>query len=401
MENVVEAVLNSMSSVKKPQRLFIMGLFSVLVVFQGKATFRNLSRYCHLHEKRFSRWYRRHFDFTLFNTDLIKRELPEGAERIAAIDASFMRKSGQHTEGLGWFYHGQLGQAMKGLELSLICIVDLKSNTAYTLNAKQTLDSELEAEKETRVDLYARQVSTLAAKLKEQGVHYLAADAYYSKVKFIDAVCASHLHLVGKLRVDADLQWYFGGPYTGMGRPKVYDGKVNFQTDLDRFDRVGTLENGVEVYSAVVYAKAFKRKIRVVLLRWEAHDRIGSALLFSTDTALDPLKMVAYYKARFQIEFLFRDAKQHTGLMDCQARCKAAIHTHINASLTALNLLKLEDRKNKKTTEESVISIASWRRRKFNQNLMETLFEQLGLSRDCDKVAQVYDRLSEYGAIAA
>ena len=113
------------------------------------------------------------------------------------------------------------------------------------------------------------------------------------------------------------------------------------------------------------------------------------------------MKLVAYYKARFQIEFLFRDAKQHTGLMDCQARCKTAIHTHINASLTALNLLKLEDRRNKKTAEESVISIASWRRRKFNQNLMAILFDQLGLSRDCDKVAKVYDVLSGYGAIAA
>jgi len=43
MEDVVKAVLNSMSSVKKSQRLFIMRLFSVLVVFQGKVTFRNLS----------------------------------------------------------------------------------------------------------------------------------------------------------------------------------------------------------------------------------------------------------------------------------------------------------------------------------------------------------------------
>jgi len=397
MEDVVKAVLNSMSSVKKPQRLFIAGLFSVLVVFQGKATFRNLSRYCHMHEKRFSRWYRKQFDFTLFNSRLIKHELPEEGERIAAIDASFMKKSGQHTEGLGWFYHGQLGKAMKGLELSLVCIVDLKSNTAYALNATQTLD----IEDESRVDLYARQMSTLAARLKEQGVNYLAADAYYSKVKFINAIRESHLHLVGKLRVDAHLQWYFDGPYTGMGRPKKYDGKVDFQVDLDRFDHVGTLENGVEVYSAVVHAKAFKRKVRIVLLRWKAGEKIGSALLFSTDTALDPLKLVAYYKARFQIEFLFRDAKQYTGLMDCQARCKTAIHTHINASLTALNLLKLEDRRNKKTTEESVISIASWRRRKFNQNLMTTLFDLLGLSRDCDKVAKVYDTLSGYGAIAA
>jgi len=61
MKNVVEAILILMSSVTKPQLLFMINLFSVLVVFQGKETFRNLSRYCEMHEKRFSRWYCRHF----------------------------------------------------------------------------------------------------------------------------------------------------------------------------------------------------------------------------------------------------------------------------------------------------------------------------------------------------
>ncbi|VAW55768.1 Transposase, partial [hydrothermal vent metagenome] len=193
MENVVEAILISMSSVNKPQLLFMMNLFSVLVVFQGKATFRNLSRYCEMHEKRFSRWYRRHFDFALFNLRLIDHELEKDVERIAAIDASFMRKSGRYTEGLGWFYHGQLGRAMIGLELSLICAIDLVSNTAYAIDAKQTLDNECE----TRVDLYARQVTELATSLKDQNITYLAADAYYSKVKFIDAICSSHLNMIG------------------------------------------------------------------------------------------------------------------------------------------------------------------------------------------------------------
>jgi hypothetical protein len=56
MEGIVNSVLASMSSVKKPQRLFLMGLFSLLGLFQGKETFRNLSRYSEMHEKRFSRW---------------------------------------------------------------------------------------------------------------------------------------------------------------------------------------------------------------------------------------------------------------------------------------------------------------------------------------------------------
>jgi len=76
---------------------------------------------------------------------------------------------------------------------------------------------------------------------------------------------------------------------------------------------------------------------------------VGTAILFSTDPELSASKIVEYYRARFQIEFLFRDAKQHTGLMDCQARSSEAIHMHINASFVSLNLLKLEDRREKQS----------------------------------------------------
>ncbi|MBK8535138.1 MAG: hypothetical protein IPL59_08375 [Candidatus Competibacteraceae bacterium] len=58
-------------------------------------------------------------------------------------------------------------------------------------------------------------------------------------------------------------------------------------------------------------------------------------------------------------QFLFRDAKQFTGLLDCQARCPSALHFHFNASMAALNLLKLEDRQRTEGADRSVISIAS------------------------------------------
>jgi hypothetical protein len=89
-----------MSSVKQPQAKFIASLFSVWMVFPGKANFRNLSRYCVMHEKRLSRWYRKAFNFFAFNRALLRHELPAGSECIAAMDASFMRKSGKKTEGL-------------------------------------------------------------------------------------------------------------------------------------------------------------------------------------------------------------------------------------------------------------------------------------------------------------
>ena len=83
------------------------------------------------------------------------------------------------------------------------------------------------------------------------------------------------------------------------------------------------------------------------MLRSEKDGKTSTALLYSTDTTLAAMTLTEYYKARFQIEFLFRDAKQYTGLTDCQSPRKEAIHTHINASLISLTLLTLEDRREK------------------------------------------------------
>ncbi|MCO1336951.1 hypothetical protein MO867_21725, partial [Microbulbifer sp. OS29] len=66
-----------------------------------------------------------------------------------------------------------------------------------------------------------------------------------------------------------------------------------------------------------------------------------------------------------------------------------------------LNLLKIEDRNAKQTDEATVISIASWKRRKFNQHLMDRLFDELDLDQGCEKVARIYEPYSDYGAIAA
>lgn len=397
MDDLLKTSLDTMSNVKKPQKTFIALLLSSLVVFQGKASFRNLSRYSNASEKRFSRWFRRTFDFVMFNWLTLSDSLSSTNDWIAALDASFVCKSGKKTKGLGMFYNGCAGKAEPGLEISLLSLVNLSSNTAYALDAQQTIDED----DKTRVDLYAEQVVRLAGQLLEKGIKYLAADSYYFKQKFATLVVETGLHVVSKLRNDAFLRWAYTGDYSGRGRPKVYDGKVNFKEELHRFDFVWNLDSGEEIYTTKVHSKCLKRWIRVVMLRTIRDDKVGMALLFTTDTELDAMTIIQYYKARFQIEFVFRDAKQYTSLTDCQPRSKDAIHTHINATLSALNLLKLADAREKVTTEQTVISIASWKRRKFNEHLLCRFFDGLGLSMNDEKVMDTYKQLSSYGAIAA
>ena len=61
-----------------------------------------------------------------------------------------------------------------------------------------------------------------------------------------------------------------------------------------------------------------KCKIRLACLsEVQPNGKIKNILLFSTDIALTGEQILEYYQARFQIEFIFRDAKQFTGLSDC------------------------------------------------------------------------------------
>jgi Transposase DDE domain len=121
-------------------------------------------------------------------------------------------------------------------------------------------------------------------------------------------------------------------------------------------------------------------------------------VLFSTDGALDALTLYGYYKARFQIEFLFRDAKQFTGLLDCQARSQAKLAFHFNASLTAVTLAKLEARQ-RQGHRELPFSMASLKRRAFNQHLLDRICAHLAAGHRLEKSSPAYEALCNYGVI--
>ncbi len=323
MENIVKAALDGMSSVKKPQKTFIALLLSALIVVQGKANFRNMSRYSPMSEKRFSRWSRRSFDFSSFNCLMLSDVVEKAQELIAALDASFMTKSGKKTDGLGMFWRGCTSRSERGLELSLLSVIDLQSNTAYALDAEQTLDED----GKTRVDLYAEQVIR-AEKILNLGISYLSVDAYYFKEKFVSAVVATGLQIVGKLRNDADLLWLYTGSYSGSGRPRIYDGKVNPDKDLHRFEHVGQLESGENIYTAV-HSKCLKRRI---LLRTQRGTKMGVSLLYSTQRRDDNHQML-----QSQVSDRIYSGMQAVHRVDGRQSCrKECIHTQINA-FTALN----------------------------------------------------------------
>ncbi len=196
--------------------------------------------------------------------------------------------------------------------------------------------------------------------------------------------------------------------YTGphpkrRGARRKYDGKVNFQA-LHRFEDLGTRpeEPHVHLYTAVVWHKTLQRRLRlVVLLNRKDPAKPRFIVLGSTDPALNGHKLIDLYVARFQIEFLFRDSKQFTGLLDCQARAEAALDFHFNASLATLNLVRAADLCMQQGQAPHVFSMASWKQCQFNERLLDLFMEKFALDPTVVKNHACYDELRTYGAIAA
>lgn len=394
---LLDSVLMHLQDIKKPQRTFVRQVLRVLLLLPGHATFRNVSRYSTYHERTLARWYAKDFDFVALNKAAILHVIPPTHKQALVLDASFIPKSGKKTYGLDRFWNGSQSRAEKGLEISALAWLDVTDNCAYCLSVEQTPAAGKTSEPATtRIDVYLDQLTRVVSAQQLHHLRYVITDGYYSKQKFLSGVRALGLDQIGKLRIDANLRYLYQGPRRpGPGRPKTYDGKVCWD-DLSRFAKVETDEDDIVLYHQVLHHVQFQCPLRVVLVVDTQHQR--RAVLFSTDLGLDASTLYCYYKARFQIEFLFRDAKQFTGLTDCQARSQAKLHFHFNASLSAVTLAKLDARQ-QRGEAAAAFSMASLQRRAFNQHLLERIMQHLAQGHSLEKSSPAYEALCNYGTI--
>jgi hypothetical protein len=353
-----------------------------------------------------ARQFREPFDWPDFHQRVLLTALDPHSELVSAHDASFIPKSGKQTFGLGHFFNGCASRAERGLEISTLAVVDVTRRCAFTLAVSQTPPGEetTQAEpEETRVDFYKQQLRAHRHRLPS-GITYHCVDGYYAKKKYIDEVVSLDLHAITKLRSDANCMFLYTGPHPKRrGAKRKYDGKVNFQA-LSRFEDLGAREDEphLHLYTAVVWHKTLQRRLRiVVLLNRKDPTKPRFIVLGSTDPELNAHKLIDLYAARFQIEFLFRDSKQFTGLLDCQARAAAALDFHFNASLATLNLVRAEDLGMQQGQEPHVFSMASWKQYQFNERLLDVFMEHLALDPTWVKNHACYEKLRAYGAIAA
>jgi hypothetical protein len=201
-------------------------LFATILITCGKVNFTNLSRYSSLSEKP--------FDFMKFNAQVIRAATDESQPMIAVMDCSFIAKSGKKTFGLDSFYNSTDNRVETGLEVSLVAVVDVKTQMGYALLAQQTF-TQTEFPSLTRMDYYLLHLEAVRPHLPSS-VRYLAVDGYYAKESLVTGATALKLHVMSKLRCDANLRYVFVGQQKARLARRKYDGKVDL-TNPSRFTR--------------------------------------------------------------------------------------------------------------------------------------------------------------------
>ena len=396
--DLVDASLQKIENISKPRFKFFSTIFELWLGLPLRYTMLNLSRIGIYSEKSIRLHFEKFFDFVSFNAGLIEESC--GKELIAAFDPSFIPKSGKQTPGLGRWWSSKDQCTLKGLEISCLSIVDVKAATAMSLEAVQTPSKKLlETKRQNLVSHYVSIIKKQMPALKAM-VKYLVADGYFMKHDFINPLFKDGLHIITKMRPDANLRYAYNGPKESRrGRPKAYDGKIDCNNiDKRRIKKFDEDQQAV-YYSGIVYSMALKQLVRIVYLQDEQTKRYD--IFLCTDTLINPKLIVKYYRLRFQIEFLIRDAKQHCGLEECQARSENKLYFHFNMALSAVSVAKAATWLCLPKEKREAFSMRNIKLMYYNKIMTERIFSNLALDLNCKKIKQLYYQCLDIGALAA
>lgn len=173
-------------------------------------------------------------------------------------------------------------------------------------------------------------------------VRHLALDGHFGNNNALQMVLQCGLHLISKLRCDSALYFVYDGPQKSRGPRKKYGKKIDYRNIPEKYLVEKRTEDGIEtrIYQAQMLHRDFAQPLNVVIIT-KTNLKTGAFAnvnLFSSDLELSYEKIIDYYSLRFQIEFNFRDAKQHWGLEDFMNVKEVPLTNALNLSLFMVNL---------------------------------------------------------------
>ncbi len=286
---------------------------------------------------------------------------------ILAGDETVVSKAGKTTHGLDHFFSGLFQRVIPGIAFFSFALVSTTSRRAFPLCIDQVIRTQAEkatsqppkqtpanrpvgrpkgSTNKSKTDLpLSPELQHIQRLLRDLlsllagyvPVTYLTLDGHFGTAPAIGVVRGCGLHIISKLRSNAALYLPFDGPYQGRGPRRKYGEKLVIKGLPERFVRERREEDGIEtcIYQVEALQKEVAERLNVVVIvktNLKTQKR-AHVVLFSSDQTLAFEQVIEYYSLRFQIEFVFRDAKQYWGLEDFMNVTARGVENAANLSL--------------------------------------------------------------------
>ena len=358
---------------------------------------------------------------------------------LVAGDEVIVTKAGKCTHGLDRFFASLYGKPVPGLAFFTLSLVSVQARRAFPMRVEQVVRTD-EEKAASKAKAAAKQPKTPGATRRPGrpkgspnrprapvtltpeleritamlttllqliatvlSVTYLVLDGHFGNHNALHMARQCGLHLISKLRCDAALYFPCVGPYAGRGPRRKYGDKVDYDNLPEQYCKETTVEGHIktQVYQMQLLHKEFAQSLNVVIIaKTNLRTQAGAhVVLFSSDFDLAYAPLVDYYGLRFQIEFNFRDAKQHWGLEDFMNVTPTGVTNAANLALFMVNVAYcLRADGHARDPDYSVLDLkADWRGSKYVEETIKLLPEK----PEPILLAKILNRVAGLGRIHA
>lgn len=372
--------------IRKNQQKQLQIIIQSLLSMRGRITMLGLSRWSEKggSYKTITRFFNSNMDWEAINWMFIKKHLiKKGFVYILGGDEVVISKSGKHSYGVDWFFSSIQNQVIKSLAFLNLSLISVEDRKAYPLINKQIVKTSKNGcvkDKSTRTK--NKKSSKKAQKIKKKpgrkkgsknkdkknielspylkfvqntinkaltkidkhiDIVYFVFDGAFGNNYAVQMVKRCGLDIISKLQKNSALCFPNEEEYNGSGRPKIYGDDIDYKNLPEKYLKSDVTDEDkntqTKIYQMEMLHRKFADKLNIVIIQKidTTTEKSSHVNLFSTDLKLGYEKIIDYYSLRFQIEFVFRDAKQYWGMEDFMNIKKTPIYNWANLSTFMIN----------------------------------------------------------------
>jgi putative transposase len=406
-----------------------------------ETTTRGLSRYCEYSLRQIFRFLAVPHKWLEMRISLFKTFIyDKNGHYIVAVDEVVEGKSGAASFGLARFYSSCQQKTIKGISFFALSLINITTKSSSLLNILQVVYSEDDkkriARKKEKIEagkirtqekrnlpkgrpkkentakqettkqetasstasfrvfkaLFESSLLLLKKTISAIKITHLVADCAYSGLDYLQIALENNCFLISKMKSTTALYEPAQAESGKRGRPKTYGKKIDLQ-NIDQKYLKKTEEKQGNVYKYYQFEALNKSlkgvKLNIVVLiiinknKWCGNPQISTNVWFSNDLRLSYETLLQYYSLRFQIEFHFRDTKQHFGLADFKNYKEQNLVNFVNLSFTMCLLSKIILEKYRAETKNPKASILDLKIMYNAQFTAQKIIKYLGIN-DCN-----------------